>query len=215
MDASWEVKPYRFAVVGAGWRTLFYLRVVSALAHRFQVTGVLARSQQRAEEVHQAWGVAAIRDFGRVTVFGAARIHRPVGASSGNGRVAGAAQQCRYGGIVRDPARCRPFWPPSSDGAGSRGARVQVAEQYQYQPLHAARLSLTDGGLIGDVSMASLAVCHDYHAFSLMRRHLRLRDEAAVVRASVVRSTVETGFSITGPRQQRPERRGGEDRSHR
>ena len=59
MDASWEVKPYRFAVVGAGWRTLFYLRVVSALAHRFQVTGVLARSQQRAEEVHQAWGVAA------------------------------------------------------------------------------------------------------------------------------------------------------------
>ena len=75
-----------------------------------------------------------------------------------------------------------------------------MAEQYQYQPLHAARLSLTDGGLIGDVSMASLAVCHDYHAFSLMRRHLRVRDEPAVVRASVVRSTVETGFSITGPR---------------
>src|SRR4029453_6480584 len=54
-----ETPVYRFAVVGAGWRTLFYLRVVAALGERFQLTGVVTRSQARAEEVKAAWGVDA------------------------------------------------------------------------------------------------------------------------------------------------------------
>ena len=99
--------------------------------------------------------------------------------------------------------------PPAADLAGlhrvnelvGRRARVQVAEQYQYQPLHAARLAVTGGGLIGDVSMTSLAVCHDYHAFSLMRRHLKITNEPTTVRATVFRSTVETGFETSGPRR--------------
>ncbi len=80
---------------------------------------------------------------------------------------------------------------------------MQVAEQYQYQPVHAARLAVTDAGLIGDVSMASLAVCHDYHAFSLMRRHLGVTGERATIRATVHRSSVETGFDRSGPRRER------------
>jgi len=39
-----ETPVYRFAVVGAGWRTLFYLRIVAALDAPIQLTGVVTRS---------------------------------------------------------------------------------------------------------------------------------------------------------------------------
>ena len=59
MDYMTEAPRYRFAVVGAGWRTLAYLRVVAALGERFQLTGVVTRSPERAEEVKATWGVDA------------------------------------------------------------------------------------------------------------------------------------------------------------
>jgi predicted dehydrogenase len=39
-------------------------------------------------------------------------------------------------------------------------ARVQVAEQYQFQPCHAARLALTRSGLLGEISEAQISVAH-------------------------------------------------------
>ena len=198
-----ETRPYRFAVVGAGWRTLFYLRVVAALGERFQLTGVVTRSQERAEEVKAAWGVDT-----SPSLQGALEAGRPdfVVLSVPRSATVAWLEELAGAGL---PVLCET--PPAADLAGlrrisvlpARGAQVQVAEQYQYQPLHAARLALTDSGLIGDVSMASLAVCHDYHAFSLMRRHLKITDEPAVIRANVLRTTVETGFETSGPRRSR------------
>ena len=99
--------------------------------------------------------------------------------------------------------------PPAADLAGLREVTelvadrgcVQVAEQYQYQPLHAARLALTDSAMIGEASMVSLSVAHDYHGFSLMRRHLKVAGEPAVLRTRTFRSTVESGFDTSGPRR--------------
>jgi Oxidoreductase family, NAD-binding Rossmann fold len=197
-----ETPVYRFAVVGAGWRTLFYLRVVAALDKRFQLTGVVTRSQARAEEVKAGWGVDASPRLDGLLDKG-----RPDFVVLSVPRVATVEwlETLTSAGL---PVLCET--PPAPDLAGlhrvselvARGARVQVAEQYQHQPLHAARLAVTDGGLIGDVSIASVAVCHDYHAFSLMRRHLKITDEPAVIRATVLRSTVETGFATSGPRRE-------------
>ena len=198
-----ETPEYRFAVVGAGWRTLFYRRVAAALGERFHLTGVVTRSQARAAEVKAAWGVDAYPN-----VHALVEADRPDFVVLCVPRDATVAwlDALTEAGL---PVLCET--PPAADldglhrvsGLIARGARVQVAEQYQYQPLHAARLAVTDGGLIGDVSMASLAVCHDYHAFSLMRRHLRITDEPATIRATVLRSSIETGFTTTGPRRER------------
>jgi Oxidoreductase family, NAD-binding Rossmann fold len=194
---------YRFAVVGAGWRTLFYLRVVAALGERFHVAGVVTRSQERAEEVKAAWGIDAFPRLDDLLDKGCPDF---VVLSVPWNATVEWLETLTDAGL---PVLCET--PPALDLGGlhrvsellARGARVQVAEQYQYQPLHAARLALTDGGLIGDVSMASLAVCHDYHAFSLMRRHLKITGEPAVIRATVLRSSVETGFDTSGPRRER------------
>ncbi|MDA8439960.1 MAG: Gfo/Idh/MocA family oxidoreductase [Propionibacterium sp.] len=203
MNEIIETPEYSFAVVGAGWRTLFYRRVAAALGERFHLTGVVTRSPARAAEVEAAWGVAAYPN-----VHALVEAHRPdfVVLSVPRDATVAWLETLTDAGL---PVLCET--PPAGDldglqrvgGLIARGARVQVAEQYQYQPLHAARLAVTDGGLIGDVSMASLAVCHDYHAFSLMRRHLRISDEPATIRATVVRSSVEAGFTTSGPRRER------------
>lgn len=198
-----ETPSYRFAVVGAGWRTLFYLRVAAALSDHFQLAGVVTRSQKRAGEVRTAWGVDAYPSLEALL-----EVDRPDFVVLSVPRTATVEwlETLTNAGL---PVLCET--PPAADLAGlrrvhdlvRREAPIQVAEQYQYQPLHAARLAVTGGGLIGDVSMTSLAVCHDYHALSLMRRHLKITNEPATIRATVFHSTVETGFDTSGPRRER------------
>jgi predicted dehydrogenase len=177
--------------------------VVAALGERFQLTGVVTRSQERAREVKRAWGVGAFRSLQDLLRVGH---HDFVVLSVPRSATVEWLEQLTSANL---PVLCET--PPAADLAGlrrvgelvARRARVQVAEQYQYQPLHAARLAVTDGGLIGVISMASLSVCHDYHALSLMRRHLKVTGEPAMIRAAVLRSTVEAGFDTSGPRRTR------------
>ena len=192
-----------FALIGSGWRGMFYRRVAEALPGRFRLAGVVTRSTARAAEVSAQWGVSAYPDLTALLDAG-----RP------DFVVLSVPRQATLPWLETLTDRALPVLcetPPAADLEGlrrvadlvRRGARVQVAEQYQYQPLHAARLAITDAGLIGDVSMASLAVCHDYHAFSLIRRHLRVGGVPATIRATEVRSSMETGFGTSGPRRER------------
>jgi predicted dehydrogenase len=200
MSDNGGTSAYRFAIVGVGWRTLFYLRTAAALPERFKVTGVVTRGRERAEQVGREWGIAAYPSL--QDLLGASRPDFVVLAVPRSVTVEWL-EKLTAAGV---PVLCET--PPAADLAGlervtslMRDARVQVAEQYQYQPLHASRLAVTDSGVIGDVSMVSLSVCHDYHAFSLMRRHLKVAGESAVLRATTVRSTIQTGFGTTGPRR--------------
>jgi predicted dehydrogenase len=69
------------------------------------------------------------------------------------------------------------------DFAAGRGARIQVAEQYQFQPLHAARLTIARNGELGVVSQAQVSVAHGYHGISLLRGFLGVGFEEATIRA--------------------------------
>ncbi len=53
------------------------------------------------------------------------------------------------------------------------GARIQVAEQYIFQPLHAARLTLIESGRLGTVYEADVSIAHGYHGISLLRHFLQ------------------------------------------
>jgi hypothetical protein len=191
---------YQFAIVGAGWRALFYLRVAAALSERFHLNGLVTRTRERAENVKSEWGVEAYSSLESLL-----QASRPdfIVLSVPRSVTADWLEELTAAGL---PVLCET--PPAADFPDLRrvseliaqGARVQVGEQYQYQPLHAARLALTDTDVIGDVSMVSLSVCHDYHAFSLMRRHLKVAGESAVLRATSTRAMIQTGFETSGPR---------------
>jgi hypothetical protein len=97
--------------------------------------------------------------------------------------------------------------PPAADLAGlvelwralPKDARVEVAEQYAYQPLHAARLAFIRSGKLGDVHEAQISVAHGYHGVALIRKYLNIGFENAWIEASEFKSSIVAGPNRNGP----------------
>jgi predicted dehydrogenase len=97
--------------------------------------------------------------------------------------------------------------PPAPDLDGlldlhvltERGAQIQVAEQYQFQPLHAARLRLARSGSLGTVTQAQVSAAHGYHGVSLIRGLLGVEFEEATIWARHFTSPIIAGPGRGGP----------------
>ena len=172
-----------FAIVGSGWRAEFYLRIAQALPDRFEVCGVVARTEERRTEIVASWHVPAF-----ATIDDMLRLRTPDFAVVAVVRAAAP-------GIIEDLAgRGVPVLgetPPGADMAAlerlhqltRRGSRIQIAEQYHLQPMLHAQLAIAKSGELGMVSQASLSICHDHHAVSLVRKFLDVGFEDALVTA--------------------------------
>jgi hypothetical protein len=176
--------PATFALVGAGWRGQYFLRVARALPDQFRVSGVVVRDPARAEEISAAWHVrthpslAALLDAAQRPDFLVLAVDR----ASAPALLAEAA-------AADLPVLTET--PPAADLAGLRevwelvaaGARVQVAEQYLFHPWHAARLAVARSGRLGRVTHAQVSIAHGYHGVSLLRRLLGVGFEPARITA--------------------------------
>ena len=97
--------------------------------------------------------------------------------------------------------------PPAPDTEGlrglatlmQRGARIQVAEQYQFQPIHAARLAIARSGRLGTISQAQVSAAHGYHGIDLIRRFLDDQFGPVTIRAQRFDSTIVAGPDRAGP----------------
>ena len=189
----------RFDLVGGGWRAEFYLRIARALPERFAIDGMVVRDAAKGRIIEQTWGVNTYRD-----IDGLLAATRPA-------FVVTSVPWEANPGIVRELAeRDVPVLsetPPAPDVPRmtelwrlvERGARIQVAEQYIYQPHHAARLALVRGGALGTVSQAQVSAAHGYHGISLVRRFLGLGYENARITATRFVSPLAAGPDRGGP----------------
>jgi hypothetical protein len=57
------MKPIEFAIVGAGWRAEFFLRIARTLPDRFRIAGMAVRNGEKGKAVEAAWGVSTFRDI--------------------------------------------------------------------------------------------------------------------------------------------------------
>ena len=55
--------------------------------------------------------------------------------------------------------------------------KIQVAEQFHFMPRNQAYKKIIDSGILGEVHQVQLSCCHDYHAASLIRFFLDIKDE--------------------------------------
>lgn len=190
----------RFALVGTGYRATYFARAARALPTRLELAGAVSRSAAGARVATEGWRVPAYRDVAELLAAG--RPDFVVVSVPWSAAVPAIAELAAAGLPVLTET------PPGPDLDGLRvvtdlaagGARVQVAEQYPYQPLHAARIAITDAGLLGPVHEAALSVAHGYHAFALMRRHLGVTGEPAAVRAVRGEAGVQRPAGRGGPR---------------
>jgi len=165
--------PYRFAIVGAGWRTDFFLRIAAALPERFQITGLVVRNPDKGRGLEERWGLATHR-----TPEALLQTSPPEFWVSS---VSYAANFEVNIGLLRTDLPIFTETPPAASldellhlwaAVRERGGRMQVAEQFHRQPHHAARLAAVSQGRIGAPHKAYVSVSHGYHGTSLIRRFL-------------------------------------------
>ncbi len=172
-----------FAIVGTGWRSRFFVRIAAAVPDRMRVSGIVTRTNSRAEQVASDWGVPAF-----TTVDGMLDSGRPDFVIVS---VPWAVTPVVTRELVDRGLAVLAETPPAPDADGLRalwsdvGASglVQVAEQYLLMPGHAARLEVVRRGTIGDPTSVQVSSTHQYHAVSLIRGLLGVAYEPATVNA--------------------------------
>lgn len=187
----------RFAVVGGGWRAAFYLRVAAALPERFEVSGLFTRDVTRGAAIASEFAVATPSRLDDLL-------------SADPDFVVVATPWPVTPDLLRElvdrrlPALSET--PPAPDLDGLRAlaplatsGRIQVAEQYQYQPLHAARLAVARSGRLGRISQARVSAAHGYHGVDLIRRFLDLDREPLTITAQRFVSPLVAGPDRAGP----------------
>jgi predicted dehydrogenase len=191
--------PVRFGIVGSGWRSAFFLRVARELPDRFEVTGLLTRDPTRA--TYLLPGTPTRRTIEELLADAPAFV--VVSVPWPQTPVMLRELAARHVAVLAET-------PPAPDIEGllalrrldRAGDRIQVAEQYQFQPLHAARLAIAASGRLGRVSQAQVSTAHGYHGIDLIRRFLGDADGAegtVAVRARWFRSPVVVGPDRLGP----------------
>ncbi len=193
------MNPTRFGIVGGGWRSLFFLQAAQALPDRFEVAGMTVRNETRGQELEDAWRVKTYRTLDELLRINDLRF------------VVVSVPRAVAPQIISTLAeRAIPVLtetPPAPDLAGllalhdlsKRGARIQVAEQYHLQPLHAARLAFTHSGKLGTVTQAQISIAHGYHGVSLIRKFLGIGFESARITAHRFTSPLIAGPDRSGP----------------
>ncbi|MFC5650729.1 Gfo/Idh/MocA family protein [Paenibacillus solisilvae] len=191
-----------FGIIGHGWRADFYLRIARELPERFKVSRMLVRREETAAALQNEWGVETFQDLD--SFLDGAELSFVV--------VSVSWESCPV--YIRELAdRGVPVLaetPPAPDLDGltqlfkavGSGAKIQVAEQLLFQPMHAARISLARSGRIGPVSQAQVSVAHGYHGVSLIRQLLDVSFETAVISGQRFLSSIVEGPGRYGPPQE-------------
>ena len=167
------MKPLRIVIVGSGFRSLFFVRIIKALPERFTLLAMLCRTQEKAGRIAAEYGIPTSISEDECLAM------KPDMAVVVTSRAGKAAVTAHWAGDLNVPVLTETPLAETEEelamleGLIASGARIQVAEQYFCQARHAARIRLIDEGLIGPVNSLYFSCAHDYHGASLMRRYLQ------------------------------------------
>lgn len=161
----------RFAVIGSGWRSLFYVRIAKALPDMFELTALLCRGQEKADRIQKEYGIHTTTSENEII-------------ASKPDFVVSAVNKSSMSDVVRYwAAKGIPVLSETPAGLDidtlkairqdvENGARIQVAEQYFLYPSIKAIIDECKSGTIGEPVSLTISAMHDYHAASVIRRML-------------------------------------------
>lgn len=159
----------KIAIIGAGWRSHFYLRIAHMMPEHFEIVGAVARKADVRKQLEEKYGLTTYSSTSELLAH-----QKPDYAISS---VSWASNPSVVTELVNAGVYVLCETPPAPDVQGLRDLwaavgssdMVQVAEQYLYLPGHAARLAVTKAGTIGDVTSVEVSSTHGYHVISMMR----------------------------------------------
>ncbi len=148
----------KYAVIGAGWRAEFYLRIANLLPETFSVSAIFVRNPEKAKEIKQKYKVNVVSTLEEMLKSDFDFIVNCVNKTN---ILPTINTLCEKGYAVLSET-------PVTENV-SLNYRVQVAEQFHFQPQNMAIKKVIDSGIIGEVTQVKISACHDYHAGSLIR----------------------------------------------
>ncbi|OBZ08705.1 Gfo/Idh/MocA family protein [Bacillus sp. FJAT-26390] len=188
-----------FGIIGGGWRAEFYIRIAKALPERFRIHTMLVRDEEKGRALEAKWGIRTVRNMEQFIEEAANMSFTVV-----------SVPRTAVPDMLRELAEHRipvlAETPPAADlaaldalyGSLPQGAKVQVAEQYLFQPMHAARIQIARSGKLGEVKHVQVSAAHDYHGISLIRQLLGVGFETAAISGQQFESTIMQGPSRQG-----------------
>lgn len=162
-----------FGIIGSGWRAEFFLRIARDLPEQFPLAGIVVRNPEKRADLAKRWQVPTFSNLDEL-----------LGEKRPDFMVTSVSATANLELIETLSERGLPVLSETPLGRGLKelyravdleraGARIQVAEQYIFQPLHAARLALIESGHLGTVYEADVSIAHGYHGISLLRHFLQ------------------------------------------
>lgn len=183
--------PVRIGVIGGGWRADYYLRVAQQLPDSFSVGGVLVRSTASADRITATWALQAVTDlqsFLKLGPFDYVALVVPSEAASQYMLELIAANIP----VLTETPPARDLAALNAQYRAVGGAPIQVAEQYQFQAHHAARMAIARSGLLGQVHTTHVSAAHDYHAMALIRQGLMAGFSRVTIRGRIIADRVQS-----------------------
>lgn len=184
----------RYAVVGSGWRAMFFVRAAQALPEWFELAGVLCHTREKAQALAAAMDIPA---FWRMEDMLARRPEFVVSCVSKAGmcEMIQALLEAGMSVLAETPlAQSEADLRALHETQRRTGTPLELAEQYCLWPSHIARKAAF--ARCGEPVSCALTNVHDYHAVSLMRYFLD-PNEAGV---RIVASRQTTPIVVTGDR---------------
>ncbi len=189
------MKQLRIGLVGTGWRSHFFIRIAQMLPERFQIVGAVYRSE-RGRDIVRNWEVPAFTDHHALIDLSPDYVILSVNRGSMGELMRLYSRQGVPLLIETFPAKDVDELHRLYDDLA--GAKIQVAEQYPFQPLNAARIALADSGLLGRVYQMQSSLPNGYHAVAVQRKLLHTGRTCPLIRANRYSHPMTSGPSRAG-----------------
>ncbi|MBV9672026.1 MAG: Gfo/Idh/MocA family oxidoreductase [Verrucomicrobia bacterium] len=187
-----------FGIIGGGWRSLFYLRIARDLPERFPIAGVVVRSAENQIRIRNEWSVPVFSTAEELLLEGGPDFVVTSVPAATNLQLLEFFSERGIPVLSETPIGKDLSQLHRVTELVHTGARIQVAEQYLFQPLHAARLQIVRSGRLGTVYEADISVAHGYHGVSLLRHFLQVGFRLPRVSARRFASKIVDGPDRTG-----------------
>jgi len=187
----------KIGLYGSGWRAEFFLRIAKFLPELFKITGVVTTNEEKAAWYTREFGVncyktpaqmlATSPDFVVVSIKASAAMDVSL-SLLGQGMPV----------LLETPAAVNLESLRHFNNSLPKGAKIQVAEQFHFHPMHAARLAYLKQGKIGTPVHVQVSFIHAFHAMSLIRKFLNINFEDTEITAKTFKVPVVAGYTREG-----------------
>lgn len=162
-----------FAVVGSGWRSLFYVRIAMAFPEKFNLCALLCRTEEKAQAISKEYSVRTTLSEEEVVKMNPDFVVIAV-TKADVPKVAMHWMDMGFCVLSETPAgqdvqTLERLWEYRR-----KGGKIVVAEQYFLYPEYRKLIEIANSGIIGRTDCLNISLAHGYHGISLMRAILGL-----------------------------------------